>query len=867
MTDQSSQDKKLRSNSAKQTERANNKQEMTEADLIRTVVEPGIFEAGWHNNGVLREQRVSLQGLRLSFDFVLIHEWYPLAVVEVKRPERFNGSGALQQAKYYAETIGLPLAIATDGTNCVSLNLENEQTQSWEKFPSPQDLWQWLDRPVNSDDPRLSPAPGSSPPRLHQALAIGRVLDALVSGQKRGIISMAQGSGVTIVIAQLMHKLIQSGFCKHILYISDRIEELNVVYEELNVLYSSLNKEHLVSFIESNKPLDANAKIHIVTTKYLIKNKDFFEEDQAETGFYDLIITRNINFIDKLLDGSNALSSATILGFSNTEIAPTKNFANKPIFEYFIEDAVADISPPKGFKTVLMGDIAQISLGLTPSRIQYEIVEEEGALKSRQTYLLSGNNILEDEGINIDKIRKIQPQQLSEDSGKKDYEKYLIQAGDILIPSIARHFNKKVAVFSEALQGDVVFGNSVIRVRVDPAKANPSDVVSFLRSDSGQIIIQRFASSLAGMPRLTPSALAQTPIFISEEANSTPKVEALSNIAMAIQQLKKDILPSLELLNAPSNSSGEEDNKLAVVALQLRHILDNLVRQPLPERVLSNYPTPIAVAYKRFQDSRFNVYEQVQRLRDVYESVSFFVYNLVLADWFQRLEPTNCFIADSGARRAFNGYSMSRRTDFVSEIINIARSNNGIELFVPELINSPFVQCAKNLQELRNNLSHTATATESRQRRLLEESLPHIEELLSGLDFLEDYRVVRVPSFYKRNGKLTCRIEVYQGTVPVLDEKTASEDFSLDDLLQAECDHLVMLNSSGQILDLHPLYQLVEDESTQFEPHICFFKQRKQQEKILEGESVQNSKIIYLKGFDEFESLQNKILEKPSITE
>ncbi|MHC5722203.1 MAG: hypothetical protein ACYTX0_61870, partial [Nostoc sp.] len=80
------------------------------------VVEPKIIESGWHSNGILREPKISLQGLRLIPDFVLLHEWYPLTVVEVKLGERFSESSTLEQAKNYANVVGLPLAIATDGS-------------------------------------------------------------------------------------------------------------------------------------------------------------------------------------------------------------------------------------------------------------------------------------------------------------------------------------------------------------------------------------------------------------------------------------------------------------------------------------------------------------------------------------------------------------------------------------------------------------------------------------------------------------------------------------------------------------------------------------------------------------------------------
>jgi len=77
------------------------------------------------------------------------------------------------------------------------------------------------------------------------------------------------------------------------------------------------------------------------------------------------------------------------------------------------------------------------------------------------------------------------------------------------------------------------------------------------------------------------------------------------------------------------------------------------------------YPTPIAMPYRRFIDAKFNVYEQVLRLRDVYESIVHFLYNVMLADAFHRLDAKKYFVQDAGARRAYNGFSMSSRLDFI----------------------------------------------------------------------------------------------------------------------------------------------------------------------------------------------------------
>ncbi len=99
---------------------------------------------------------------------------------------------------------------------------------------------------------------------------------------------------------------------------------------------------------------------------------------------------------------------------------------------------------------------------------------------------------------------------------------------------------------------------------------------------------------------------------------------------------------------------------------------------------------------------------------------------------------------------------------------------------------------------------------------------------------------------------------LYKGVVPHSEE----EPLSAHSIFPAtESDHLVLLGGEDKVLDLYPLYQLLTNEETRFETHLCMLKQRKQSERRLEGESIQGAFEIQLEGFDEFEKLQQKILD------
>lgn len=72
------------------------------------------------------------------------------------------------------------------------------------------------------------------------------------------------------------------------------------------------------------------------------------------------------------------------------------------------------------------------------------------------------------------------------------------------------------------------------------------------------------------------------------------------------------------------------------------------------------------------------------------------------------------------------------------------------DLFLPELIQSSIITPAKELQDdLRNALSHTATASASRQNQILKKYQPIVENILTQqeafniiLDDFHDFRTL-----------------------------------------------------------------------------------------------------------------------------
>jgi len=142
---------------------------------------------------------------------------YPLAVVEAKRKHKRSQDG-LDQAKDYAELLGLKFAYSTNGTDIVEFDFTTGLMTSMNSFPSPAALWARHKQAEGlSDDiadKLLTPfdLTGGRIPRYYQRIAINRTVQAILNGQQRLLLTMATGTGKTTVAFQISQKLWAMGW-------------------------------------------------------------------------------------------------------------------------------------------------------------------------------------------------------------------------------------------------------------------------------------------------------------------------------------------------------------------------------------------------------------------------------------------------------------------------------------------------------------------------------------------------------------------------------------------------------------------------------------------------------------------------------
>jgi type I restriction enzyme R subunit len=357
----------------------------TEADTCRRFVVPKLQGAGWDNEPYsIAEQRTITDGrivpVGKSFirrppkrvDYLLRYRRdFPLAVVEAK-PEYKTAADGLQQAKQYAEMLGLKFAYATNGAETI------------ESYPTPEALWQRFRKgeSLTSDTAAqqlLTPINFTlrQGERYYQEIAINRAVEAIVTGKRRILLTMATGTGKTPVAFQICWKLWNARWNRtgehrrpKILYLSDR-----------NILIDDPKDKIFAQFG------DARAKIEYGNA---IKSREIYfaiyqalAEDERRPGlykeyasdFFDLII------VDECHRGSAREESkwreileyfepAYQLGMTATplrdETRDTYLYFGNPIYQYSLRQGIEDgfLAPYRVHRVITQWDAA----GWRPSK-------------------------------------------------------------------------------------------------------------------------------------------------------------------------------------------------------------------------------------------------------------------------------------------------------------------------------------------------------------------------------------------------------------------------------------------------------------------------------------------------------------------
>jgi len=221
---------------------------ITEADTCRKYVLPKLIDAEWDNEPhsfteqkTFTDGRIVVIGKKIKrqkqkrADYLLRYTRdFMIGVIEAKAAYKLPGDG-LQQAKDYSEILGLKFAYSTNGHGIIEFDYLTGKERELDSFPPPADLWARLKSSQNLNEETtkrlLTPyyTQSQKAARYYQEIAINRAVQAILQGKRRILLTMATGSGKTLVAFQICWKLWSALWNKtgeyghpKILYLADR---------------------------------------------------------------------------------------------------------------------------------------------------------------------------------------------------------------------------------------------------------------------------------------------------------------------------------------------------------------------------------------------------------------------------------------------------------------------------------------------------------------------------------------------------------------------------------------------------------------------------------------------------------------------
>jgi type I site-specific restriction endonuclease len=233
---------------------------MSEADTCREYITPALRDTGWDKPPhFLRQEEYFTDGRMMPWgdggraprgkrkfaDYILYYQQdFKLAVIEAKEETHLAIEG-MQPAIEYAQILGLHFAYATNGHRIIEHDFTTGREREITRYPTPEELFARWRAAEAIDDEALAKKllqpyymlPDKKP-RYYQEIAINRAVKAILQGHKRVLLTMATGTGKTLVAFQIAWKLWNAGWRSP----PNRFGKPKILYEHLTNYLKSTDR-------------------------------------------------------------------------------------------------------------------------------------------------------------------------------------------------------------------------------------------------------------------------------------------------------------------------------------------------------------------------------------------------------------------------------------------------------------------------------------------------------------------------------------------------------------------------------------------------------------------------------------------------
>ena len=349
---------------------------MNEAETRAELIDPKLAAAGWgsvEGSKVLREYHITEGKIQtgggrakpLIADYVLVYKNIKLAIIEAKSRDSELGEG-VQQAKNYAIKMELHTSFATNGREIYKVNLQTGAEGVVSNYPSPQELWDVTFAVENEWREKFASVPteGNYGRRFYQEIAINNTLEAIANKKQRILLTLATGTGKTVIAFQIAWKLFQTRWSlqrdgsrrPRILFLADR----NILADQAFNSFSAFPEDALVRIkpdeVKKTGRVPTNGSIFFTIFQTFMSGADKEGKPQPYFGgypkdYFDFIIIDECHRGGANDEGNwrgilEYFSPAVQLGLTATpkrkDNVDTYKYFGEPVYVYSLKEGIND---------------------------------------------------------------------------------------------------------------------------------------------------------------------------------------------------------------------------------------------------------------------------------------------------------------------------------------------------------------------------------------------------------------------------------------------------------------------------------------------------------------------------------------------